>query len=462
MAVQIQYPELQNNIGNALANVQQMRQQQFQNALTQQELGMKQQQYDQQGQARDLEMSKARHEALLGVAGRLRSIPQQERMAAAQSAKQNPYYQQLGITPAIDHILSQPDVSLSDDGLDAFLHGGGAQNQDEALASAAAEAQAKHIAPPPSFQFIPGPDGTISAFNRTNPNDIRPTGYKQRAPVVQPGSVQVIPYSGEDGAPMALDPRTNTVIPVGAGRNGRGPPPKLVAKGGAFSEDESRLVAALAERNVNLPTGFRSQAQIQATLKGLIARNPGASMDEIADMIRDGRLALAADTKQVQVAGGKAGAIAVAQNEVREFAPLVLAASREVQRGRFVPWNQLSQMADTAISDPKLKVLKVQINALLNAYDSLAQRGGTDMNKRAHNREMISQADSPEALAAAVGALQNEAAAAERAAAAATRLPRRESAPSKAPVRVSSPAQAAALPAGTVFITPDGQTRVKH
>lgn len=30
------------------------------------------------------------------------------------------------------------------------------------------------------------------------------------------------------------------------------------------------------------------------------------------------------------------------------------------------------------------------------------------------------------------------------------------------PVRVSSPSQAAALPAGTVFITPDGQRRVKH
>lgn len=192
---------------------------------------------------------------------------------------------------------------------------------------------------------------------------------------------------------------------------------------GGFTPEEGALMGALAERGVSLPTGFRSKEQQKTLYQGILARNPGKSPDEIADLIKKGSIELGAQKKETQTAASVAGKVEVFQNEIEEFAPLVREALAKVPRGRFVPLNRLLQMGDTSISDPNLKVLKGRINALLNAYDGLASRGGTDVDKRAEARALLTSADGPEAANAQLDSFLAEAAAAHRAAVKATKVP---------------------------------------
>lgn len=178
------------------------------------------------------------------------------------------------------------------------------------------------------------------------------------------------------------------------------------SKGGPFNQE---LLAALAARGVSLPTGFRSKEQMLATLNGLIARYPNNTMDEIADAVANGQIVFGGEKKETQTSAAQAGKITYAENEIKLIAPLIREASAKVPRGTFVPWNKLKQYADSQLSDPALKELKSYMTTLSNAYDMLAARGGTDMEKRKHNRELFDTADSPEALEAALKAVENEA-----------------------------------------------------
>lgn len=196
-----------------------------------------------------------------------------------------------------------------------------------------------------------------------------------------------------------------------------------IKEANSFGGDAAALMAALAERGVSLPTGFRSKQQQLALYRGLLARNPDKSPDEIADMIKSGQIAFGAEKKETQTAATVAGRVQVAQNEIKEFAPLIRQASARVPRGQFVPINKLLQAGEASVSDPNLKQLRIAVNSLLNAYDLLAARGGTDKDKRAAAHALITAADSPEALNAALTQFEAEADAAGRAAEKATRAP---------------------------------------
>ena len=172
---------------------------------------------------------------------------------------------------------------------------------------------------------------------------------------------------------------------------------------------ESQLLGALAERGVSLPAGLRSKQQQQATVHSLIARNPGLSVDEIADKVKSGQLSFGAEKKETTTAAGIAGRVSVGENELIDFAPKALAISDKVPRGNFVPFNKLRQMGEANISDPDLKELYGRTNAILNAYDVVAARGGTDKDKRAENRKNLETADSPAAYRRAVETMLDEA-----------------------------------------------------
>lgn len=209
---------------------------------------------------------------------------------------------------------------------------------------------------------------------------------------------------------------------------------KLPAAAG-FGGQTQELLASLAAKGVSLPTGFRSQAQMQATLDGLIAKYPNLTADEIADNIASGQIDFGAAKKETTTAAAQAGRVAIATNELNTFAPLVLQASANVPRGSFMPINKLLQTADNQLSDPNLRQLKISITSMMNAYDQLAARGGTDMNKRAEAHALLTSADSPETLTAAISMFQKEAAAAGQAAAEATKYRKPGDAPKQtAPV----------------------------
>lgn len=184
----------------------------------------------------------------------------------------------------------------------------------------------------------------------------------------------------------------------------------------SFTPEQGALMAALAEKGISLPTGFRSKEQQRTLYQGILDRNPGKSVDEIASLVMEGKLDLGAMTKAVNTAGTAAGRVRIAENEIKEFAPLIRDASAKVDRGKFIPINQLLQLADEKISDPDLLDLKILLNSMMNAYDQLAARGGTDKDKRAEAHSLLMTAQSPEALLRGVATFEIEAAAAGRAA----------------------------------------------
>ena len=188
------------------------------------------------------------------------------------------------------------------------------------------------------------------------------------------------------------------------------------AKAAGFDDRESELLASLADRNVSLPAGLRSQAQIKSTIDGLFAKHPDLTADQIADGIKSGKLKLAAETKGAQTAGTQIGKVALAANELRTFGDQTQAAAAQIPRGNFVPWNQLKNMADAKISDKNLLRLKTKMQALENAYNQLAARSGTDVDKRAHIHELFNAANSTEAIGTLVQSLREEAAGAKEAA----------------------------------------------
>lgn len=187
------------------------------------------------------------------------------------------------------------------------------------------------------------------------------------------------------------------------------------ANQGAFTPEMGELAAALAERGVSLPSGFRAKQQ-QATLySGLLSRHPGMSVDDLADLVKSGKISLAGDMKEQTTAGGIVGKVKYAENELTQSIPLALDSSSKVPRGSFIPFSRLMQMADTSISDPALVDLKIKTQSVLNAYDMLAARSGTDVGKREASHRLLESAQSPEAYQTALKAMAQEAQVAHKA-----------------------------------------------
>ncbi len=216
------------------------------------------------------------------------------------------------------------------------------------------------------------------------------------------------PVEGGKVQDFTLDAHTGRETPLGQ--------PYTPGKG-SFSDQTSALLASLASKGVSLPTGMRSKEQQAATLNGLLQKFPDKSPDDIADMVAGGQIDFGAAKKETTTAAAQAGRVAIATNELNTFAPIVLEASAKVPRTSFIPINKLMQMGEKSISDPNLLQLKISINSMLNAYDQLAARGGTDAAKREEAHSLLSTAQSPEALAAGVAMFQREAKAAGEAAA---------------------------------------------
>lgn len=180
-------------------------------------------------------------------------------------------------------------------------------------------------------------------------------------------------------------------------------------KSKGFDDRESELLAALADRNVSLPAGLRSQQQIKSTIDGLFAKHPDQTADQIADGIKSGKLKLTAESKGAQVAGTQIGKVALSTNEIDTFGDQTLDASRALPRGKVVPWNSFKQMLESKTSDKDLLRFRAKMTALNNAYEQLAARSGIDKDKRDHIHALFDTANSPEAVETLVQALKEEA-----------------------------------------------------
>jgi hypothetical protein len=181
-----------------------------------------------------------------------------------------------------------------------------------------------------------------------------------------------------------------------------------LSENGVFNPKEGALLAAFAEKSVSLPAGFRSKEQQKATLEGIIARHPDMSPDAIADGVKSGKINLEAEMNKVRVAGKQAGKVELANNELEPAIQAVRDSMKAMPNGAFVPWNKLRNYTATQLGDPNVKALRARINFLMNAYDQMASRGGTDVAKRAEQHQMVMDADSPKAMEAALQSLELE------------------------------------------------------
>jgi hypothetical protein len=185
---------------------------------------------------------------------------------------------------------------------------------------------------------------------------------------------------------------------------------------GEFTDGESKLLAAMADKNVSLPAGLRSQKQIKSTLDGLMKEHPDLDANGIAEGLKSGKLKLAAETKAASTAGTQIGKVALASNELDSFGDQVIEASKGIPRGTSLTLNGIMQSSEKQLSDPKLLRLKVKLQALNNAYDQLAARGGTDAAKREHIHELFNSQLSDKAIQELVKSVKEEAAGAREAA----------------------------------------------
>ena len=242
--------------------------------------------------------------------------------------------------------------------------------------------------------------------------------------------------------------------------------PKAAPVNGFNDPNIQALQAAFVTAGYSPPAGFRSKEQQLAMYQGLLKRYDGLAPDDIAHLAASNAIDYKSVGKATQAAATMGGRVEVANNELRGFIPIAKDASAAVDRGSFVPFNRLKQMGQASISDPNLKRLYVATQTVLNAYDVLAARGGTDKDKRAENHRILENADSPEAYNAALDMITREGQAAGKATqdamkAGAFNYPTGQPQQPDANQRLSVE-DAAKLPSGTPFIGMDGVPRVKH
>jgi hypothetical protein len=209
------------------------------------------------------------------------------------------------------------------------------------------------------------------------------------------------------------------------------------------------------------PLAKRQVVNRMGELAGQTDENGDPLID--AEMLFNARIEAGALKKATETAGTQAGRLKIAEKELDQFAAPALAASAKVPRGSFVPLNKLNQTIDSAISDPNLREFKMWANSLSNTYDQIAGRGGTDVEKRAEVRDLLSTAPDAESFKRVIDVMRQELKGAEIATAEAMQAGsyRNQENEGGAPKQITTDAEFNALPSGAVFLDPNGKQRRK-
>lgn len=135
-----------------------------------------------------------------------------------------------------------------------------------------------------------------------------------------------------------------------------------------------------------------------------IKQDGGSAEDIVA-----AHAALKGDTAGLVALGGRMARIDTAAAEAQRFYPLAIAASQDVPRGSLVPYNQVTQYAQSQTSDPKLATFALQAMNLANAAAVVAKRGTPDATTAAEYYHRLTTAQGPAAFKAAADAIMQEA-----------------------------------------------------
>jgi hypothetical protein len=232
-------------------------------------------------------------------------------------------------------------------------------------------------------------------------------GDPRKFPGTQAGKYYKVEFS-PDGKGIVLGGAQPTAAMINLQQGGSSAPNAAGATRGG-------VLSAMTEMGASFPPGMRSPKVQREAINAALKAHPDETDAQIAQRIRSGNINITADTSGARAFGTQAAKISVAEEEINQTAPLVLDAAKKVSASNFMPWSKLVNMTDAQIGDQNLRQYKIYITSLMNAYDQLAARGGTDVAKREHTREMLSSADSPKMAQAAIDAILQEVKAASRA-----------------------------------------------
>jgi hypothetical protein len=189
----------------------------------------------------------------------------------------------------------------------------------------------------------------------------------------------------------------------------------VTAAGGLDDETATALAGQLAEgvppRDVIAGLSAKDRAKVQNQYTKVMQEQGLSPAMMVAK-----RIQLRATQKAVDSAAAQGGKVSTGLIELQEFAPLARQASAKVNREKFKPYNELVQIGERNLNDEDLARLYAMTTSVLNAYDVVASRGGTDVDKRKHAREMLSTAMDQKTYNVALDTIVQESEAAERAA----------------------------------------------
>jgi len=152
------------------------------------------------------------------------------------------------------------------------------------------------------------------------------------------------------------------------------------------------LLAALTEKGVTLPQGLRSRQVLQQTLQGLIARNPGKSVDEIADQVKSGALTMGTEKTEASVLGRREAAILPVEKSITKPGGFLEQAEKAVDSvdfsklkaaGSFEKWTRDQE------SDPDLSRYKAAVAELRAEYSIVLSKGGQVTDAARHEAEKV-------------------------------------------------------------------------
>lgn len=164
------------------------------------------------------------------------------------------------------------------------------------------------------------------------------------------------------------------------------------ASAAGFTPEVGNLLGALTERGVSLPAGMRSKAQQVATLEGLMARNPGKSPNEIADMVKSGQISMGVSKTEGSVLGRREAAILPVEKSITKPGGFLDQAQKAVDEvdfpklkaaGGFESWSK------DQLSDPKLTAYKAAVAELRAEYSIVLSKGGQVTDAARHEAAKV-------------------------------------------------------------------------
>lgn len=164
----------------------------------------------------------------------------------------------------------------------------------------------------------------------------------------------------------------------------------------------------------NLGRGAQGAQNVVALRKAIKAeaQKQGLSPADVAAL----GIGVQGEKAAARTAGTRAANVGLAAAEAQQTFPLVRQASAALPRTQFVPANRAIQAAETNTGDPRVIALGTALNTSVNAYArAISPTGTPTVADKEHARELLSTANTPEQLDAALNIMEQEMQAAQRA-----------------------------------------------